>query len=244
MSITTLPAGPANAAEPPHRSSLLRRWFRRRLAADGGGTVIAVAGLVGLGEFGLASGRLKAEGPVSLVGLAYFALAPALGVLGVWAHGRLVWWTGRLLRGAARPTDIHAACAWSLLPLALIGIAPALAFPLAAAAADADQFPPALAVFLDLLRACTVRGPEVTLLAAAASVAAYVVFLAEAQRCSVGRAVANQVLAAVLLVALLGAGVAGALLVPSAAPVVGVAVVACAAVAMEYIVRRGLRRAG
>jgi hypothetical protein len=244
MSTAPISTAPANAPELPRHSSLLRRWFRRRLAADRGGTVIAVAGLVGLGEFGLASGRLKVEGPVSLVGLAYFGLAPALGVLGVWVHGRLVWWTGRLLRGVARPKDIHAACAWSQLPLALLGIPAALAFPLAAAAADADQFPPALAVLLDLLRACTVRGPEVTLLAAVAPVAAYMVFLAEAQRCTVGRAVANQMLAAVLLVALLGLGVAGALLVPSSALVVGVAVVACTAVSVEYIARRGLRRAG
>lgn len=229
---------------------MTRAWFRRRLDTDPRRWVLLLAALEGLGGYALRSTEKPAllESGVGIaMWLAFGALAPALGVLGVLAHGRLLWWTGKLLGGRARPCEIHAAFAWSELPF-VVAVAPmVIAIPFRAAAALMDPVPPSVQLGADLLDAAT--GPF-SLLAAAAAIAGalfYVRFLGEAQGFRAGRAIANHVLAIVVGVAILvGAIAVGAWALPGSIGLVrllvGIATAVVLALAIEMAVRVGSQR--
>jgi hypothetical protein len=144
-------SAPAVSSPPAPRGA--RAWFRARLDRDPRRWVLALAALEGLGAFVLNLQEKRASfygrGVGLVVLLGFSLLLPAVGVLGMLAHGRLLLWSGRLLGGRAAPRDIHAA----------------------------------------LL---------------------YVLFLAEAQRFSAWRGLANHLLAGLLGLALLAGGVAAA----------------------------------
>jgi hypothetical protein len=110
---------------------------------------------------------------------------------------------------------VHAAFAWSQLPYVAVAWPLLLEAPLRAAAADLDPVPGWLARSIDV----AVRVSEVVQWVAGAAAMAgavlWVSYLAEAQRFSGWRAVANQLLAGAALLALFAGGIAlGAAIVP------------------------------
>jgi hypothetical protein len=224
-SAAATPGDPASPAS-PRRSP--RAWFRRRLDRDPRRWVVAIAGLDGLVAFAFnvhEKGTFyDGRGVGLIVALAFAAVAPALGVLAMLAHGRLLLWTGRLLGGRAAAREIHAAFAWSQLPFAVVASPLLLEIPLRALAAEADPVPGWLAAALDGVSRAA--GP-VSVLAAVAALAGallYLAYLAEAQRFSWWRALANHLLAAVLGIALLAAGALGGWgLFPDGSPLAKVA---------------------
>jgi hypothetical protein len=143
------------------------------------------------------------------------ATMPAFAVAAMFVHGRLLYWTGRPLGGTARPHEIHAAWAWSQLPFVLTAWPLLLELPLRVAAADADPVPASLQRAIALAVAAAQPVAWIATIAALAGAVRWVSFLAEAQRFSTWRAIANQLLAGVLLVGLLVAGIGlGTALVP------------------------------
>jgi hypothetical protein len=185
----------------PHRLSP-RTWFRARLDRDPRRWVLALAASEGLVAF---ADRLQGRRETFLgwgaglaVALGLLAITPALGVLAMVVHGRLLHWTGRPLGGRAEPRQIHAAFAWALLPVLAVGWPLALEFPLRAVAVESDPVSPGLERVLELSRAAA--GPLQIVAAGAAvlGVFLYVKFLAEAQAFSSWRALANQLLALAL----------------------------------------------
>jgi Yip1-like protein len=206
---TPAPAEPAPAAPPGRRSP--RAWFRARLDRDPRRWVLALAALEGLGAYAvnLQEKRelLYGRGAGLALLLAASVVLPATGVLGMLAHGRLLLWTGKLLRGRAVPREIHAAFAWSQLPLVVVALPLVLEVPLRAAAAEADPVPRWLAAALAGLAEASGALLELAALAALAGAFLYVKFLAEAQRFSAWRALANHLLGALLGLGLVAGGV-------------------------------------
>jgi hypothetical protein len=149
-------------------------------------------------------------GALRLFFLIVLATLPATAVLLLFVHGRFLLWTGRILKGTARPVELHAAFAWSQLPFVLVAWPLLPELPLRAAAADLDPVPAGLALAIDL--ASSVRPPLewIAAVTALACAVRWIQFLAEAQRFSAWRAVANQLLAGVLFVALFGGAAGGA----------------------------------
>lgn len=229
---------------------MTRAWFRRRLAVDARRWVLLLAALGGLCAFALQLAQraeLLTPGPALAVLLGFAAIAPATGVLAMLAHGRLLWWTGKILGGRARPEEIHAACAWSELPF-VIGAAPlVLAVPLRAAIVQLDPTPPGLQLARELLQGSAGALVAVAGMAAAAGALAYVAFLGEAQGFRWWRAVANHLLAMLAGLGLLGAGAAtGVWAVPgrigATHALTGVAAVAALALGIEAGARASCRR--
>jgi hypothetical protein len=190
-----------------------RRWFRDRLEHDPRRWVVLLVALDGLVAPALTLREQRASASGGLLGatlllhLAFTVTAPLAAVLGMLVHGRLLWWSGKALRGAARPHEIHAACAWAQLPLVLAGWPLLAELPLRIAAADREAVPGALRAALDLADAAArVLAPAV-LVAGLLGAVLYVGFLAEAQRFSAWRALANHVLALVLGIALVAGGI-------------------------------------
>jgi hypothetical protein len=212
------PSPPA-AAEPvaPRRRRSPRAWFRTRLDRDPRRWVLALAALEGLAAFIVNIQEKRAlfygRGMGLAVVLATCVVLPAMGVLGMFAHGRLLLWTGKLLRGGAAAREIHAAFAWSQIPFVAAALPLVAEVPLRAAAAEADPVPAALDAALAALEGASDALLTVAVLAGLAGAFLYVKFLAEAQRFSAWRALANHLLAALLGVAI----VAGAVAVPHAA---------------------------
>jgi Yip1-like protein len=205
-------APPAEPAARPRRSP--RAWFRARLDRDPRRWVVAIAGLEGLAAFTVNLQEKRdtfyGRGVGLAVLLAFCVLLPALGALGMLAHGRLLLWTGKLLGGRAAPREIHAAFAWSQLPLVVAALPLVAEIPLRAAAAEAEPVPGWLDAALAGLEGAAEALLALAVLAALAGLVLYVKFLAEAQRFSAWRALANHVLAALLGVALLLGGAAAA----------------------------------
>lgn len=187
---------------------MTRAWFRRRLDAEPRRWVLFLAALEGLVALTLRfedQGFLRREGPLVIVPALFLVLAPALGVLGMLMHGRLVLWGGRLLGGKALPQQIHAAFAWSQAPFVLAGVPCVLAV---AARALLQTLGTGRSPADDLLRSAT--GPLATLAALVALPGAmlYVLYLAEVQAFRVRRALLNQLLGAAILLAIVGASAA------------------------------------
>jgi hypothetical protein len=162
-------------------------------------------------------------------------------------HGRLLYWTGKLLKGGARPCEIHAAFAWSQAPFVAVGWPLLFEVPLRAAAADADPVPGWLVRSLEIAE--WIRPPSEWLAGIAAIVGAFlwVKYLAEAQRFSAWRAVANQLLAGALFLGLLAGGIGlGVALAPRGNAVahglIG-SVAVLVAVGVALLIARGRRRA-
>jgi len=227
-----------------------RAWFRRRLDADPQRWVLLLAALDGLGGYALKAGddpRLFKSGVSAAIGLAVLTMTPALGVLAMVMHGRTLWWAGRLLRGRARPRDIHAAFAWSQLPFVIAALPLVLGIPLRTAAALMDAPPAGVLLGADLVRASS--GPlSVTAgLVALWSVVLYVRFVGEAQGFGTWRAIASHLLAAAMVIALFAAGLAiGALALPGSVGLphllAGLAASAVLAAAIEWGVHHAAAR--
>lgn len=207
-----IPTPDPAVAAPSLRARLSpRAWFRARLSRDPRRWVLALAAAEGLVGFAdrveEKPERLLGSGTGLMVALLFLTVAPALGVIGMLVHGRLLYWSGKLLRGRAAPHQIHAAFAWSQLPLVVIAWPMVLDIALRVVAADAEPVPAGVRLALDLLRA--VHGPLELAAGAAAllGVYFYVTFLAEAQQFSAWRALANHLLAILLGLAILVAGI-------------------------------------
>lgn len=216
------PAGDEDAPRARPRR-FTRAWFRARLERDPRSWVLLLAALEGLATLCV---DLQAKRELfygSAVGLAvllgFVGTLPALGVAWMIGHGRLLFWSGKLLGGRAAPREIHAAFAWAQVPL-IVGAAPFIVeIPLRAVAAEAERVPRWISAALRGLDGAADVLLGVAMVAALVGALLYVRFLAEAQRFSSWRAVANHVLAALLGVALTFAGVfAAARLMPGAAP--------------------------
>ncbi len=152
-------------------------------------------------------------GPALL--LVMMAILPATAVLTMLVHGRLLHWTGRLLGGTARPHEVHAAFAWSQAPFVAAGWPLLAEVPLRAAAADLDPVPPWLASAIAISESASEPITYVAALACVVGAVLWVKYLAEAQRFSAWRALANQLLAAACGFGLLLGGIAlAAALVP------------------------------
>lgn len=202
------------ASAPPPPQGWLRAWFRRRLARAPRRWVLFLAGAEGLvGTSAFLASREVDEAIAALAELAgagLLALAPAAAVLGLYVHARLLYWGGKALGGVATPAQLRCALAWSTLPVLVTGWPHVLRKALLVAQLDREVVPVGLRVASDLaegLSAVAAHG-VVALPVALCSGALYVTFVAEAQRFSKWRAVADHLLAAILLVALPAAGVA------------------------------------
>jgi hypothetical protein len=230
---------------------MTRAWFRRRLDTDPRRWVLLLAAIEGLGAYALKSTDKPLffeSGVGTLVLLAFLALAPALGVVGMLAHGRLLWWTGKVLGGRARPHEIHAAFAWSELPFVVAVMPLVIAIALRTAAALVHPLPGVARVMADLAIPATEYLAAAAAMGAFAGIVLYVRFLGEAQGFGAWRALANHLLAAAVGLALLFGGIAvGARLSPgSAHPVViaiGLAASGALAAVIEVAVRVASRRA-
>jgi len=219
-----VPAAPP-AAEPeaprPRRSP--RAWFRARLERDPRRWVLVLAALEGLAtvSLNLQANRelIYSKGGGVAVLLGFVAVVPATGVLAMLAHGRVLLWTGKLLGGRAVAHEIHAAYAWAQVPLVLAATPLVLEIPLRAALAEADPVPRWLSGAVRGLDGAADPLLGLAILGAFAAGLLYVRFLAEAQRFSSWRAVANHVLAAVLGLGLTALGVfVASRLMPGSAP--------------------------
>jgi hypothetical protein len=143
--------------------------------------------------------RFTGLGTLLLLFPLLLSAAAALSVGAMFLHARLVLWTGRLLGGAGRPVELHAATGWSLLPRVLTSAPLLLELPLRLAAADAEPVPGGLQAALDL--AVVASGPlrHAWLIATTVSALLWLGYLAEAQRFAWWRALVNELLAAAAL---------------------------------------------
>ncbi|HSM91383.1 MAG TPA: hypothetical protein VLT47_00775 [Anaeromyxobacteraceae bacterium] len=149
----------------------------------------------------LASNRdLTQFGVQHLLFTLFLPLWGIAGILGMLLHGRLLLWTGRWLGGAATPPELHAAFAWSQLPAALIAAPFLLLAPLRLAAADAHPVPDWLRASLDFAEAASAPMSVLWLVAILVGLLLWVIYLAEAQRIALWRALANELLAALAVV--------------------------------------------
>ena len=189
--------------EPPRaRWTSARARFRARLDHDPRKWVLFIVALGAMAGpmLALAGDRDPAKfGVQHLLFALFLPLWGTAGILGMLLHGRLLLWTGRWLGGAAKPPEIHAAFAWSQLPAALIAAPFLLLAPLRIAAADADPVPGWLQSSLDFVVAVSSLAHYLWLVAMIVGVVLWVVFLAEAQRFALWRALANEVLATLAL---------------------------------------------
>ncbi len=228
-----------------------RARFRARLDRDPRRWVLALAAAEGLLAFALRvreEHQRLGEGVGLVVVMGFFVILPGLGVLAMLVHGRLLHWTGKLLRGRAAPHEIHAAFAWSQFPFILVAWPLGLEIPLRIAAADADPVPAGLRVALDVLRVAGEPLAYASGVAILAGAFLYVKYLAEAQRFSSWRALLNQLLAALAGLGLLASGFAlGLAFSPKDAfgriLSIAAAFAVLAFLAVELAVRRGGRPA-
>lgn len=172
--------------------------------------VLALAAAEGLVGFALTyDEKLSKPGPgyMLLVGLAFVLVSPALGVVVLFVQGRILYWGGGLLGGKARPVEIRAAIAWSQWPLLLVGWPAVLHLAARVAIAETEPVPGWLLFLGDLLRALTGWSHKLAVVAGIFGVVLYVRYLAESQGFTGRRAIVSHVLAVVLAVAVLGAGI-------------------------------------
>lgn len=257
--MTEPPASPPfahAAAQPEPRRRLLspRARFRARLDRDPRRWILLIVALGSMAGpmLGLASDRELAEfGVQHILFTLFLPLWGIAGILGMFLHCRLLLWTGRWLGGAAKAPELHAAFAWSQLPAALIAAPFLLLLPLRLAAADPDPVPGWLQASLHFAEAASAPMSALWLVAILVGVLLWVLYLAEAQRFAVWRALANEALALVVI-AVPGLGIIAAVagIVPSARELaqVGIALAALvtligAAALIEHVVRRRSRAA-
>ena len=229
---------------------MTRAWFRRRVDADPRRWVLLLAALEGISVYSLKLAERAdafAPGPAIALWFAVAAIAPAAGVMGMLVHGRLLWWTGALLGGRARPEEIHAAFAWSELPFVVAAAPLVLTFPVRAAAALLEPTPPALQRALGAVVHVSDVCVGVAAIAGLGGAVLYVRYLAEAQGFGPRRAIVNHVLAVIAGLALLAAGIAAAMrVIPGSNAavygLVGSAAAAALAIPIEITVRRRARR--
>lgn len=205
------PAGDfALAGRPSARPwPLSRKAFRARIDRDPRHWVLALAAAEGLVEFALFyQGKIAKPGPgyVLLIGVGFALVSPALGVLLLYVQARVLYWAGSLLGGQAKPVTIRAALAWSQVPMLVVGWPAAIYLFTRAAAAESEPVPAPLLFVNDLLRSMTAWASPLSVLAGLVGAVLYVLFLSEAQRFTGLRAIASHVLAVVLAVLVLGAG--------------------------------------
>lgn len=168
-----------------------RRWVLLTVALGAmAGPMLSLAGDRGLAKFGVQH----------LLFTLFLPIWGLAGILGMLLHGRLLLWTGRWLGGAATPPELHAAHAWSQLPAALIAAPFLLVAPLRLAAADADPVPGWLHASLDFTEAAAAPMRVLWLVAIVVGLLLWVLYLAEAQRFAVWRALANELLATLAVV--------------------------------------------
>ncbi len=196
----------------PISRSRVRRWFRERLDREPRRWVlflVAVEGLVGY-AWDLADRvpPAKLEAVWVVFGAVGLTLAPLGALVMLVVHCRLLYWSGKVLGGRARPKELHAAAAWSAVPIALTGWPAVLRVGLRLAKLDREVVPAWLQLASDLTDRLASASHLLTVAAAFATAALYVIFLAEAQQFTKTRAVLNQLLAALLFIALLGGGIA------------------------------------
>jgi len=184
-----------------------RRRFRARLDGDPRRWVLFIVSVEGLVAPMLTLSEKRdlllsrGFGPAFL--LVVMATLPATAVLTMLVHGRLLHWTGRLLGGSARPHEIHAAFAWSQAPLVTVGWPLLVEVPLRAVAADLDPVPRWLSSAISFAERASGPVTFVAVVAAAMGGFLWVKYLAEAQRFSSWRAIANHALAAACGIGLL-----------------------------------------
>lgn len=207
------------AAAPPPAPEPARGWralsprarFRARLDRDPRRWVLLIVALEGLLAplVGLSEKRdsFLDKGYGAAILMAVLATLPPTAVLTMLVHGRLLYWTGKVLKGAARPHELHAAFAWSQLPFVLTAWPLVVEFPLRVAAADADPVPVALQRAIEVAAALSEPVAWIATVAGIAGAFLWIEHLAEAQRFSAWRALANQLMAGLLLVGLLFGGV-------------------------------------
>lgn len=188
-----------------------RARFRARLDADPRRWVLAIVALEGMLAplLNLSEKRdfFFSKGFGAPMLLLMLATMPAFAVMAMLVHGRLLYWTGKPLKGTARPHEIHAAWAWSQLPFVLTAWPLLVELPLRVAAADADPVPGWLQGAIGLAAAAAEPIGWVAAIAAIVGAVLWVQFLAEAQRFSAWRAMANQLMAGLLFIGLLAAGI-------------------------------------
>jgi hypothetical protein len=219
----------------PARSSRIRGWFRHRLDWEPRRWVLFIAaaeGLVGYAGWWVdRTAPSKLEAFWTAVGALFLTFAPVGALVMLVVHCRLLYWAGKPLGGRARPFELHAAAAWSALPVALAGWPDVLRLTVNLVKLDRTVMPAWLLFLGDAAEGLARVAHPVQLAAALVSLALYIVFLAEAQQFSKLRAAANQLLAGLLFVALGGSGIALGWIV-SNHQLVGLPVLACAAVAL------------
>jgi hypothetical protein len=171
--------------------------------------VLALAAAEGLVGFGLTWDEKisKLEPYLLCVSLGVAVVSPAVAVLAMFAHGRLLLWAGRMLGGKARPVEIHAAVAWSQLPLVLVGWPGVLRIATRAAVVEHDPVPIWLQFLDDLLLWIVGWSHWPTVVAGLLGAVLFVGYLAEAQGFTSRRAFVNVVLASVVGIVVLGAGI-------------------------------------
>ncbi len=182
-----------------------RRRFRARLDRDPRRWVLFIVAMEGL-VAAMVNDPEKIDyflspryGALVLVFLVLLAVLPGLSILAMLVHGRIAFWTGRLLRGTARPHEIHAAFAWASAPFVAVGSPLLLEVPLRIAAIDRDPVPIWLARSIDI--AARVRDPVewAASIAAVVGLFLWVAYVAEAQRFSSWRAIANILITSALV---------------------------------------------
>ncbi len=183
-----------------------RSWFRSRLDRDPRRWVLCLAALEGLGGYALSAttrGPFFDSGAKTLAAIGVGLFAPLFGIAAMYVAGRLVWWTGKLLGGSARPRDLHAALAWSQVPFVIATVPLVIAFPVRVAFSPANEAP---AHAVELMSTWL---PPLELAAGVAAVGAlalHVSFVGVAQGFGAGRALVNLLLGTL---AALGLGLAG-----------------------------------
>ena len=195
---------------PARPKAFSRAAFRARLLNDSRRWVLALAAAEGLVWFALTYDEKLSKprpGYMLLVGLAFVLVSPALGVVVLFVQGRILYWGGGLLGGKARPAEIRAAIAWSQWPLLLVGWPAVLHLATRVAIAETEPVPGWLLFLGDLFRALTGWSHKLAVVAGIFGVVLYVRYLAEAQGFTGSRAIVSHVLAVVLAVVVLGAGI-------------------------------------
>lgn len=196
----------------PISGSRVRRWFRDRLDTEPRRWVLFLAAAEGLvtyaWRFADRAPPAKLEAVWTVFGAIGLAIAPVTALVVLVVHCRLLSWSGKVLGGRARPHELHAATAWSAVPMVLIGWPAVLRVGFRLAKLDREVVPAWLQVASDLTEGVTRATHPLTVAAAFGSVALYVIFVAEAQQFTKKRAVLNQILAGLLFIALLGGGIA------------------------------------
>jgi hypothetical protein len=153
-------------------------------------------------------GKISKPGPgyMLLVGLGLALVAPGLGVLFLYVQARILYWAGHLLGGQAKPVTTRAALAWSQVPTLVVGWPAAIYLFTRAAVAESEPVPAPLLFANDLMRSLTASSSTLSIFAGLLGAVLYVLYLSEAQRFTGLRAIASHVLAVVLAIVVLGAG--------------------------------------